>query len=185
MGKSENGNNSVRKFWPWVLIAAFILIGSAIAPILFSNNPAALGVFGVLLTFVTTLFSVLATKYYAEMEHQNTLTRYGLQAWRNLDSLAIKVEKAIERNESESHQLEEWLLDIDRAKLGWRDLLQEVFALQARLERESSEISVKYLEQLKRATTPEEKIKLEEENDEITKQEIVLIKERIYQSFDK
>lgn len=30
-----------------------------------------------------------------------------------------------------------------------------------------------------------EKIKLEEENDEITKQEIVLIKERIYQSFDK
>ena len=30
-----------------------------------------------------------------------------------------------------------------------------------------------------------EKIKLEEENNEITKQEIVLIKERIYQSFDK
>ena len=30
-----------------------------------------------------------------------------------------------------------------------------------------------------------EKIKLEEENDEITKQELVLIKERIYQSFDK
>lgn len=135
MGQSDNGNSNLKKYWPWVVIAVVILIGSAIAPIVFSGNSAALGIFGVLLTFVTTLFSVLATKYYAEMDHQNTLTRYGLQAWRNLDSLAIKVEKAIERNDPENHQLEEWLLDIDRAKLGWRDLLQEVFALQERLER--------------------------------------------------
>ncbi len=159
-------NNGFPKVWGVLISALIIIIGSASAPFIFSNNPQATAVFGILLTFITTLLSVLATKYYAKIDYQNTLTRYGLQAWRNLDSLAIKVEKSINRDIVEGFQLEEWLLDIDRAKLGWRDLLQELFALQERLERESSEISIKYQEQLDAASTPEEVTKIQKEREE-------------------
>ncbi|KAB2888131.1 MAG: hypothetical protein F9K32_17565 [Desulfobulbaceae bacterium] len=162
----KNNGNDFSSYWWLALIAAVIFIGSAASPFVFSNNPQATAVFSVLLTFITTTASILATKYYAKMDYQNTLTRYGLQAWRNLDSLAIKVEKAINRDTIESFQLEEWLLDIDRAKLGWRDLLQELFALQERLEKESSEIAVRYQEQLKSASTPEEVNKIQKERED-------------------
>jgi transcription elongation factor Elf1 len=143
-------------------ISALVIIAFSVAsPFVFGDNAEATAVFGLLLVFMTTLASVLATRYYARVTFQDTLTRYGLQAWRNLEALSLKIQKTLAGGVADDTRLEEWLLDVDQAKLGWRDLLQHVFALQERLERESSEIAIKYQKQLDAAQSAEERAKIE------------------------
>jgi len=75
--------------------------------------------------------------------------------------LAIKVSKQIGGGEVRDDTLDEWLLDLDQAKWAWRDLLRRVFELQARLERETDEVSIKYKSQIALAHNPEAVSQLE------------------------
>jgi RNase P subunit RPR2 len=160
-----------RTFTAGVLLGAALIFGSIIvSSLLIRDNQAAQVLFNVLLAFVTTLISVYATQVYSKATAQDELTRYGLQAWRNLDSLAIKLTKQIRTAATSTANLEEWLLDVDQAKWAWRDLLREIFQLQTRLETETEEIANRYKAQLTQAASPEQRSKLElERNIEITK----------------
>lgn len=140
-----------------VAVAVTVVVG----PFVIRENQLALGLFGLIVTFATTLISVYATKWYAEATARDELTRYGLQAWRNLDSLQIKVSQQINDSEVEDRVLAGWLLDIDQAKWAWQDLLREVFQLQARFEAETSEVASRYRTQIDSAMSPEAKSDLE------------------------
>lgn len=132
------------------LIAIIVLV-----PLLLADNPEAQIIFGLLLALVTTLISVYATIRYSHFSSQDELTRYGLQAWRNLDSLAIKISRQVSADNPDVATLEEWLLDVDQARWAWRDLLREVFELQARLEAETEEISSRFKKELAETRTAE------------------------------
>jgi len=112
-------------------------------PLLLAGNPEAQALLGILVALMTTVASIVATRAYARAQAQDQLTRYGLQAWRNLDALSLKLTKRIGTDGVDTFPLEEWLLDVDQAKLAWRDLLREVFELQHRLESETEEVALR------------------------------------------
>lgn len=150
----------------WISVGVF---GTAIvatvlaAPFLIGGNAVGQSLFGLLITLLTTLIAVFASRQYSKREAQGELTRYGLQAWRNLDGLAIKLSKRIESSDVGDPQLEQWLLDVDQAKWAWRDLLREVFDLQKRLELETEEVAAKFKREIGEAADPALKEQLESE----------------------
>lgn len=162
MGGNEQRSIS-RSRVPKRLIGASVIVAVAVVagPFVIRGNELALGLFGLIVAFATTLISVYATKWYAEASARDELTRYGLQAWRNLDSLQVKVSQQINDSEVEDRVLAGWLLDIDQAKWAWQDLLREVFKLQARFETETSEVASRYKAQIHSAMSPEAKSELE------------------------
>jgi len=125
------------------------------------DNQVAQIFFGVLVALVTTLVSVWASMRYSKAQAQDVLTRYGLQAWRNLDSLAVKVSEQLGSEVLAEGTLQAWLLDIDQAKWAWQDLLREVFELQARLERERDEMVACFREKMASTEDPQARISLE------------------------
>lgn len=139
-----SGAGRTKSWTGLVIIGVGITVAVVAAPFLIDNNAPAQALLGLLVTFITTLVSIVATKKQSAQDSQDELTRYGLQAWRNLDGLAIKVSTQIPGSKSDAQVLEQWLLDIDQAKWAWRDLLREVFDLQKRLELETEEVAAKY-----------------------------------------
>jgi len=140
-----------------LVIAGALLVG----PFVLQGNELALALFGVLVALLTTLLSVYATHWYAESSSKGELTRYGLQAWRNLDSLQIKVSQQTGVSGLDDRVLAGWLLDIDQSKWAWQDLLREVFDLQARLQAETNEVAARYKPQIESAVSPAVKSQLE------------------------
>lgn len=160
----ENEQRSIsRNRVPKRLVGASLIVAVAVVagPFVIRGNELALGLFGLIVAFATTLISIYATKWYAEATARDELTRYGLQAWRNLDSLQVKVSQQINNPDVEDRLLAGWLLDIDQAKWAWQDLLREVFRLQARLEAETTEVASRYKAQIDSALSPEAKFDLE------------------------
>src|SRR5208282_4149849 len=154
--KQIPSRTSERSFPRGLMVAAIvILLAFMVAPFFLKDNPLAQTFFNLVLAVVTTIASVYATYFYARSTAKDELTRYGLQAWRNLDSLEIKVSQQIEAEGSNDGTLEGWLLDIDQAKWAWGDLLREVFELQGRLQADSDEIASNYKAKLAEAKTPE------------------------------
>jgi hypothetical protein len=145
-----------------VIVAAIvILLAFSVAPFYFKGDPLAETFFNLVIAVVTTIVSVYATYFYARSTGKDELTRYGLQAWRNLDSLGIKVSQQVGAEDSNNSMLEGWLLDIDQAKWAWRDLLRGVFELQGRLQAETDEIASNYKARLAEAKTPESRLELQ------------------------
>jgi len=71
---SENGRWTSAPYWV-VGIVGLVLVGFTLgAPFAFRNNADATAMFGLLIVFVTTLISVLATRYYAQTTYHDTLT---------------------------------------------------------------------------------------------------------------
>lgn len=144
-----------------VIVGGFVIACALIAgPFLIQGSALALALFGVLVAFLTTLLSVYATHWYSERTHKGDLTRCGLQAWRNLDSLQIKVSQQTRVPGIDERVLAGWLLDIDQAKWAWQDLLREVFELQSRLQAETNEVAAKYKPQIESAVSPAAKSQL-------------------------
>jgi len=143
-------------------IAAILTISLVVVPFLLKNNQEAQILFNLVVVIVTTLISVYFSLHSARAQSQDELTRYGLQAWRNLDSLSVKVSKQLGRGAADERSQQEWLLDVDQAKLAWRDLLREVFELQSRIEAETEEIAYKYKLELAEAKTPADRLQLEQ-----------------------
>ena len=152
----------------WFLIIAFVCIIGLIVGGSFITDKTGQILAGVLTALITTLVSVYATYHSANASQlkasKDELTRYGLLAWRNLDSLQLKVLQELESNSEKNEQaLRWWLLDIDQAKLAWQDILKEVFALQERLQAETNELAQEYKEKIGAAKKPGDRLKLEAE----------------------
>lgn len=69
--------------------AAIVAISILVSPFVMQGNELAMGFFGLLVGLATPLLNLYGAKWYAEAGARDELTRYGLQAWRNLDSLQI------------------------------------------------------------------------------------------------
>jgi hypothetical protein len=143
-----------------VFVMPFVLVGNASAQIFA----------GIVLTILSTLASVICTYFYSRQQHQDELTRYGIQAWRSLDALAIKLSQHVGDDTWDSDTLRGWLLDVDGAKWAWRDLLREVFELQSRLEEEKDEIATKFRQQIEQADSPSARMQLETEQSRALRQ---------------
>ncbi len=162
--KRSNGN--------WKLILTTILLAILFGalgvgiPLLFSDNLEASAVLGILITYITTAIGVITSWQFSKQSHDKTLKSYGLQAWRNINSLESKVRNAISRDSVTTDNLEDWMYDINVAKWGWRDLISEELAEQKRFEREAFEIYEKYEQELNLATTPEERDKIERDRND-------------------
>jgi hypothetical protein len=121
---------------------------------------------GVLTTVVTTFVGVYATYHSASASSRRIfneeLTRYGLLAWRNVDSLEIKLQAALQQPGPTlaRDSVKEWLLDIDQAKWAWQDILREVFDLQQRLQAETYELAQEYREKIRSTQDPFERHRL-------------------------
>jgi len=163
---------SLKRLSIWTYILLLLVLASIVAaPFLLKDNQVAQVLFSIILSCVTTTIGIYASAYLSHESKQDELTRYGLQAWRNLDSLSIKVsQRRSHRSNGEADdrvapeeyaRLEGWLLDIDQAKLAWQDLLKEVFALQERIQRETEELARDYKERIKAAPTPADRTALE------------------------
>tara|TARA_E500000318_G_C3554438_1_gene210422 strand:+ start:185 stop:1012 length:828 start_codon:yes stop_codon:yes gene_type:complete len=138
-----------------------VLILVVLGPFVASENHLAQSLYGVIVTCVATGLGIWASKIFGSRTDKEHLTRYGLSAWRNLDSLSVKIRQRLNSEIDSSEVIEAWLLDVDQAKLAWKDLLHEVFDLQKRLEAESEEVALKYKEQMERAESDKEKHDLE------------------------
>lgn len=124
-------------------------------------------IMGILTALITTLVSVYATYHSASHSARNELTRYGLLAWRHLDALQLKI-RQLEADDAEpvsQSTLQAWDLDVDQAKLAWRDLLREAFLLHERLQAATEELAQDYRLRIAKAASPEDRIKLRAERE--------------------
>lgn len=149
--------------WPFIAAVAVALVLIVLAPFVISGNQPAQVLLGILVSALSTGIGVAATRAYAEDSHKNELTRYGLQAWRTIDSLGIKIAQQSQAGAAGPEMLEQWLLDVDQAKWAWQDLLREVFELQARLQLETDEVAAKYKKRISEASDEVSKAVLEDE----------------------
>lgn len=164
---SSESLSSLRQMRSWLFLAAalvvVLIIGGA-----FLKDRVAQVLTSVLTAVITTLVSVFATYHSSAaskgQKAKEELTRYGLLAWRNLNSLQLKVKEQSRLGQAIGKEtLEAWLLDIDDAKLAWQDLLRETFLLQQRLQIEISEFAREYAEKLRQAR-PEDRPRLHAEH---------------------
>lgn|GEM_PF-6432605 len=150
----------------WLLASGIIIVGLVIGGSFIDDRVGQI-LAGLLTAIITTLVSVFATYHSSNAAQsraaKDELTRYGLLAWRNLDSLQLKVRQELEQTKPEnSKTLNGWLLDIDQAKWAWQDILREVFDLQERLQAETYELARDYKEKIG-AAKPSDRLKLEAE----------------------
>ena len=137
---------------PGLVILLGLVCGGPFLP-----HPVAQILAGILAALLTTLISVYATYHFSKSTARNELTRYGLLAWRNLDSLQVKIAQHLQQNLTVSEQtLHEWTLDVDQGKWAWRDVLREVFELEERLHAEKGEVTREYRDKIQAASNPED-----------------------------
>lgn len=150
--------------WKQVIGVSAIFAAIIIGPFVIGANSLAQALYSLLTTGIATAIGVWASWNYSRNSDKERLTRYGLLAWRNVDALSVKVRQQIQTGSANTEMLQSWLLDIDQAKWGWRDLLRELFELQERLELEKEEISQKYKDKIETAESDEERRKLENQS---------------------
>ena len=153
---------SSRDFLPWhiVVFAALLALFGA-GPFFLGGNALAQLFFNVIMAMATTVVSVYATRHYAANQARAELIRYGLQAWRALNSLQVKVSQHLPSEKIPSTTLHAWIMDIDGAKWAWQDLLREVFSLQDRLQEETDEVVQRYKSAIASTGSAEERSNLE------------------------
>ena len=151
------------KVSPWLVpaFAGVTLLAVLTAPFLIADNSLAQAMFGIITIGMSTSIGVWASWNYSKNVCKERLTRYGLIGWRNIDGLSVKVRQQIQIGTQIDNVLESWLLDIDSAKLAWRDLLQDAFELQERLLVERDEVAIQFTQKIASATDVSEKQKLE------------------------
>lgn len=147
--------------WPIIVLGLLIVLLFAAAPFLLTNNPVAQLFFSLILAIITTLVSIYATRHYSMTQVREDLTRYGLQAWRSLDSLQVKISQHLGSNTISEATLQAWILDVDGAKWAWRDLLRQIFEVQDRLQAESEEVVQRFKKLISDSPTDEERSRLE------------------------
>lgn len=148
-------------FWGAAVVVSLLIF---FGPFLIGSNSLAQSMFGLITTAIATGIGVWASWSYSRNSDKERLTRYGLLAWRNVDALSVKVRQQIQVGSASPEMLQSWMLDIDQAKCGWRDLLRELFELQERLELEREEISQKYKAKIDNAESASERKKLEDQS---------------------
>ena len=148
--------------WVVVVFALLIFAGIVVAPFFIDNNLAQ-ALFGIITTAISTFVGVWASWNYSKNSDKERLTRYGLLAWRHINALSVKVEMQIQQGSVINETLKSWLLDIDDAKLAWKDLLRDVFELQERLMREKDEVVIEYKTKYKSIVDEEALDKLDTE----------------------
>lgn len=149
--------------WSMAGIAALTLIAILVGPFLIADNTVAQALYGIITTAIATCIGVWATWKFSKASDKEQLTRYGLLAWRNIDALSVKLRQQIQHGSARAETLESWLLDIDGAKWAWKDLLREVFELQARLTLESEEVAQEFKRRLEATTDEAEREKIHDE----------------------
>jgi transposase-like protein len=142
-------------------IVAALVIGG---PFFTKDNPLATSLYGLVTAAMATAVGIWASWKYSQNSDKDRLTRYGLQAFRTVDSLSIKVSQQIQSGSADINTLQSWLLDIDQAKWSWKDLLRDLFKLQERLELQQEEVALKFQKQIDSAKDPNERKRLEEES---------------------
>jgi uncharacterized Zn-finger protein len=154
---------ATKRSLPWYVIALGVLILAlfGFAPFVLGSNPTAQVFFNLSIAIITTLVSIYATRHYAKNQERDELLRYGLQAWRNLDSLQVKVSQHLGSENIPGPTLHAWIMDIDGAKWAWQDLLRELFQLQDRLQGETDEVVEKYKRAIAGSASVEERASLE------------------------
>lgn len=150
--------------WRHLVWAITILIAILVGPFVIAGNSLAQAMYGLLTAAIATGIGVWASWNFSRNSDKERLTRYGLLAWRNVDALSVKVRQQIQIGSANTDMLQSWLLDIDQAKWGWRDLLRELFELQERLELEREEISQKYKNKIDATESESERKKLEDQS---------------------
>lgn len=146
------------------LTGAVVLSLLAASAWLLQNNAVAQMLLGLIVAILTTGASVYATHWYAREQRRDELTRYGLLAFRNLESLAAKMTSSIGADPPDEVTVRGWLLDVDLGRWAWRDLLREVFKLQERLQADADELARKSLVRLASVEKPEDRTTIEAEH---------------------
>ncbi len=150
---------------PWyftIIILVFVFLPFLLSPLFLGNNAIAQLFFNFLLALITIFVSAYVTHVYSQRNLKDEITRYGLQAWRNLDSLEVKLLQHHEDVCISQNTLNSWILDVDAAKWAWQDLLKEAFEIQDRLQAETEEIVSRYRRDIAQTSSSEEKLKLEQ-----------------------
>lgn len=152
-----------RDFLPWhvVVFAVLLLALFGAGPFFLGSNVLAQLFFNVIMAIATTVVSIYATRHYAANQARAELIRYGLQAWRALNSLQVKVSQHLTSEKIPTTTLHAWIMDIDGAKWAWQDLLREVFTLQDRLQVETDEVVERYKSAIASTGSAEERSNLE------------------------
>jgi transposase-like protein len=149
-----------RHFIAAAVVAALVIGG----PFFTNGNALATSLYGLITAAMATAVGIWASWKYSQNSDKDRLTRYGLQAFRTVDSLSIKVSQQIQSGSADINTLQSWLLDIDQAKWSWKDLLRDLFKLQDRLELQQEEVALKFQKQIDSAKDPNERKRLEEES---------------------
>ncbi|MEA5390904.1 hypothetical protein VB738_06480 [Cyanobium gracile UHCC 0139] len=150
--------------WKYVICGAVVLVLVVAGPFITHGNALASSLYSLITAAVATGIGIWASWKYSKNSDNERLTRYGLQAWRNVDALSVKVSQQIQAGSAGAEILQSWLLDIDQAKWSWRDLLRDLFELQERLKLEQEEVAQKYKFKIESAKDPIEKQRLEDES---------------------
>lgn len=148
---------------PWLVpaVAGVTLLAVLTAPFLIAHNSLAQAMLGIITTGVAVLIGVWASWNYSKIVYKERLTRFGLLGWRCIDSLSVKVRQQILIGTPIDHVLESWLLDIDNAKLAWKEQLRDAFELQERLLVEREEVANQFKQKIASATDASVRQKLE------------------------
>lgn len=143
-----------------VVVAVLVIAG----PFITKNNTVAASLYGLITAALATGVGIWASWKYSQNSDKDRLTRYGLQSFRNVEGLSVKVSQKIQSGSADVETLQSWLLDIDQAKWSWKDLLRDLFELQERLKLEQEEVAQKFQRKIDSATDPSERKRLEEES---------------------
>lgn len=147
-----------------VLLGIVFIAMLVLMPFVIYDDSLTLVLYNLLMALITAIISVYASKKYLPNKEREDLTRYGLQAWRNLESLSVKMIKEKYDQTIDDNMLDGWMLDVDQAKLAWQDLLADVFDLQKRLQVETTELSINYREELSKASNNDARTRIEAEH---------------------
>lgn len=150
--------------WKHYLAGAITALLVIAGPFITKDNTVAASLYGLITAALATGVGIWASWKYSQNSDKDRLTRYGLQAFRNIEGLSVKVNQKIQSGSADAETLQSWLLDIDQAKWSWKDLLRDLFELQERLKLEQEEVAQKFQRKIDLATDPSERKRLEEES---------------------
>lgn len=149
--------------WKHYIAAVVVLILVLAGPFFTKDNTVATSLYGLITAALATGVGIWASWKYSQNSDKDRLTRYGLQAFRNVEGLSLKVKQKVQAGSADVETLESWLYDIDQAKWSWKDLLRDLFELQERLKLEQEEIGQRFQRRIDSTTDPTERKRLEEE----------------------
>jgi transcription elongation factor Elf1 len=150
--------------WKHYVAGGVVTLLVIAGPFITKDNTVAASLYGLITASLATGVGIWASWKYSQNSDKDRLTRYGLQAFRHVEGLSVKVSQKIQSGSADIETLQSWLIDIDQAKLSWKDLLRDLFELQERLKLQQEEVAQKFQKRIDSATDPSERKRLEEES---------------------